>query len=64
MGNPDVRCHSHSKTRTTGLSVVRAAMFMVRRGGSCQRGNDDIDQPSSFLHGDIETSSIPMNKNV
>ena len=32
LGNPDVRCRSHSKIRMTGLSVVRATTFVVRQG--------------------------------
>ena len=64
LGNPDVRCHSHSKTRATGLSVVRATAFVVRRGGSRQCGIDNVDRPGKLLHGDIETSNIPVNKIV
>ena len=52
FGNLDVRYRSCSKTCVTGLSVVRATMFMVRRGGSRQCGNDNIDRPSNFLHDD------------
>ena len=43
LGNPDVRCGSRSKTRATGLSVVRATTFVVRQGESRQCGNNNID---------------------
>ena len=52
LGNLGVRCRSRSKTHATGLSVIRATMFMVRQGGSRQRGNDNVDRPRNFLHGD------------
>ena len=53
LGNLDVRCRSHSKTRATGLSVIRATTFVACRGGSRQRGNDNVDRPSNFLHDNI-----------
>ena len=62
LGNPDVRCHSRSKIRATGLSVVRVIMFVMHRGWSRQRGNDNVDRPGNFLHGDGWTSNIPVNK--
>ena len=43
LGNLDVQCRSRSKIRATGLSVVRATMFVVRQGGLRQRGNDNVD---------------------
>ena len=64
LGNLDVRCRSRRKTHATGLSVIRATMFMVCRGGSRQHGNDNVDRPGNFLHGDSLTSNIPVNKNV
>ena len=64
LGNPDVRCCSRSKIHATGLSVVRDTMFVVRRGWSRQRGNDNVDRPSKFVHGGSETSNIPVNKIV
>ena len=64
LGNPDVRCRSRSKIRVTGLSFVRVTTFVVRRGWSRQRGNDDVDGPGNFVHGGSATSNIPMNKIV
>ena len=64
LGNPDVRCHSRIKIRATGLSVVRVTTFVVRRGWSRQRGNDNVDRPGNFVHGGSATSNIPMNKIV
>ena len=64
LGNPDVRCCSRIKICATGLSVVRVTTFVVRRGWSRQRGNDNVDRPGNFVHGGSATSNIPMNKNV
>ena len=64
LGNPDVRCRSRIKIRATGLSVVRVTTFVVRRGWSCQRGNDNVDRPGNFVHGGSVTSNIPVNKIV
>ena len=64
FGNPDVRCRKRIKIRATGLSVVRVTTFVVHRGWSRQRGNDNVDGPGNFVHGGSETSNIPMNKIV
>ena len=64
LGNLDVRCRSCIKIRVTGLSVVRVITFVMRRGWSRQRGNDNVDRPGTFLHGGSATSSIPVNKIV
>ena len=64
LGNPDVRCRSHIKIRATGLSGVRVATFVVRRGWSRQRGNDTVDRPGNFVHGGSATGNIPVNKIV
>ena len=52
LGNPDVRCHIRSKIRATGLSVIRVTTFVVHRGWSRQSGNENVDRPGNFLHGD------------
>ena len=64
LGNPDVRCRSRIKIRATGLSVVRVTAFVVRRGWSRHRGNDNVDRPGNFVHGGSATSNIPVNKIV
>ena len=60
----NVRCRSRIKICVTGLSVVRVTTFVVRRGWSRQRGNDNVDKPGNFVHGGSETSNIPVNKIV
>ena len=62
--NPDVRCRSRIKIRATGLSVVRVTTFVVRRGWSRQRGNDNVDRPGNFVLDASATSNFPVNKNV
>ena len=52
LGNPDVRCRSRIKIRATGLSVIRVTTFVVHWGWSRQHGNDNVDRPGNFLHGD------------
>ena len=62
LGNPDVRCRSRSEIHATGLSVIGATTFVLRRGWSRQHGNDNVDRPCKFLQGDSWTSNIPVNK--
>ena len=64
LGSPDVRCRSRIKIHATGLSVIRVATFVVRRGWSRQRGIDYVDRPGNFVHGGSAASNIPANKIV
>ena len=48
----------------TGLSVVRAASFMVPWSWSCKGGSINVDRAVYSRHGSFDLSSIPMNKTV